>query len=296
MFQIEDVHHRRQRSVPATALGHGEALAAHQQDQPSSVSDCAVTITMVRKVATGSSLERDREQRPVGAPDERERRQQRQHLGRTRRVHGRSGLVFFRRLEVSSRRCASCRRAAASSDRRRSTGRPSGPTTWTFCVGWPSSVDDLAEVEDARAIDRLVALPHHVHEDVGRAEQPLDRRARRSRRRPRRRRGGRPRPAADDVADRRAVGHRQGLPPAPPPARPARARGGKQETRRHGPSLPPVRSRRDRKLRPKFRHSPGLHRRGTFTRVRPSRRTPRRAVGCAPVAQLDRASDYGSEG
>ena len=45
------------------------------------------------------------------------------------------------------------------------------------------------------------------------------------------------------------------------------------------------------------RESSGLHRQSAFTRVRPSSpgaflRTP----GCAPVAQLDRASDYESEG
>ena len=35
-------------------------------------------------------------------------------------------------------------------------------------------LDDLGEVEHARPIDRLVALPHHVHEGPGGAEHVLD--------------------------------------------------------------------------------------------------------------------------
>ena len=43
--------------------------------------------------------------------------------------------------------------------------------------------------------------------------------------------------------------------------------------------------------------SHGLHPRASFTRVRPSSPDPStRPSGYAPVAQLDRASDYGSEG
>src|SRR5436190_24344004 len=67
-------------------------------------------------------------------------------------------------------------------------------------------VDDFAEVEGARAIDRLVALAHHVHEDLGAAEHALD--AGRGEAE-----GGRAVVAAerldlaaDDVADRAAVG------------------------------------------------------------------------------------------
>src|SRR6266542_2985007 len=45
------------------------------------------------------------------------------------------------------------------------------------------------------------------------------------------------------------------------------------------------------------RPSRGLHPRAAFTRVRPSLPAPStRSPGHAPVAQLDRASDYGSEG
>ena len=38
----------------------------------------------------------------------------------------------------------------------------------------PVQGDDLAEFEGARSIDRLITLPHHVHEGLGRAEHALD--------------------------------------------------------------------------------------------------------------------------
>ena len=70
---------------------------------------------------------------------------------------------------------------------------------------------DLAEVEDLGAIDRLVALAHHVHEDLGRAEHAADRGRGVAE-------GGVAVVAAegldlglDDVADRRAVGRRNVL-------------------------------------------------------------------------------------
>ena len=69
----------------------------------------------------------------------------------------------------------------------------------------------------------------------------------------------------------------------------------------------PCRQRRRRRSRPRFGGDGGarsqvqmalrlgLHRRGSFIRVRPS--SPGLSgFGCAPVAQLDRASDYESEG
>ena len=90
---------------------------------------------------------------------------------------------------------------------------------------------DLAEVEHARAIDRLVALPDHVHEDLGRAEHAADRGRGVAE-------GGLAVVAAegvdlalDGVADGRAVGR---------PTGPAQERGAAR------PSISPTRARKEK--------------------------------------------------
>src|SRR4029450_12436613 len=52
---------------------------------------------------------------------------------------------------------------------------PVGPDDMDLLRDLAVQGDDLAEVEHARAIDRLVALADHVHKDLGGAEHAADR-------------------------------------------------------------------------------------------------------------------------
>src|SRR5580704_1067549 len=212
MFQM-----KRFVADAAISAGHlplGTAKRSPRASMIASRTTDAVTSTMARKVSTGSSSSAILNngqlvpQTSVSVPSSAST------FGDTRFMTEfageKSGLVFFGRLQIAAVDAP----GAVGQPRHRIEGghRPAvGAYDMDLLRDLAVQGHDLAEVERLGAIHRLIALTHHVHEDVGRAEHAADR--------------GRGEPEGgvsvvapegidlglDDVADCRAVGVRHVL-------------------------------------------------------------------------------------
>src|SRR3990170_7695154 len=126
----------------------------------------AVTMVMLRKVSTGSSSSAILNRGQLVPQMTVSRASSASTLGETRSTTFRSGLVFFRRLQEAS---VDAPRAVGQLHHRIEGGDrpPVGPDDMDLLRDLAVQGHDLAEVEGLRAVDRLVALADHVHEDVG---------------------------------------------------------------------------------------------------------------------------------
>src|SRR5216684_8148320 len=212
MFQM-----KRFSADAATSAGHlplGTAKLSPRASMIASRTRDAVTSTMARKASTGSSSSAILNngqlvpQTSVSVPSSAST------FGDTRFMTEfageKSGLVFFGRLQIAAVDAP----GAVGQLRHRIKGgdRPAvGTDDMDFLRDLAVQGHDLAEVELLGAIYRLIALAHHVHEDLGRAEHAANRG-----------RGVAEGGVAvvapegidlglDDVADRRAVGRRNVL-------------------------------------------------------------------------------------
>src|SRR4051812_7119598 len=245
-------------------LGTANDSPRHQITGASTIS--AMLSTPVRKVATGSSCSAMWNSGQL-VPQRSVSSTSRASTFKETLCTDRLRLVLVRRLEEAAVDAP----AAVGQLRHRVEGgeRPAvGPDDMDLLRRLAVQLDDLAVVEDLRAVDRLIALPHHVHEDVGAAEQALD--------------AGRGEAeggvaivapegidlAADDVADCRAVLLRHGslLRHGGPSEGDSQEEG--KEAGRHGASLTPACSVGERKLARNSGASPALRRSGNFIRLR----------------------------
>src|SRR6266851_9278015 len=165
-------------AINAGHLPLGTAKLSPRTSRTASSTKVAVTSTMARKVSTGSSSSAILNngqlvpQTSVSAPSSAST------FGDTRFMTEfageRSGLVFFGRLQIAAVDAP----AAVGQSRHRIKGgdRPAvGTDEMELLRDLAVQGHDLAEVERLGAIHRLIALAHHVHEDVGRAEHAANR-------------------------------------------------------------------------------------------------------------------------
>src|SRR5712671_6680741 len=137
----------------------------------------ATTSTMARKVSTGSSSSAILNNGQLVPHTRVSAASSASTLGDTRfmtEMTGGSGLVFFGRLQIAAVDAP----AAVGQLRHRIEGchRPAvGADDMNLLRDLAVQGHDLAEVEHPGTIDWLVALAHHVHEDLGGAEQAADR-------------------------------------------------------------------------------------------------------------------------
>src|SRR5258708_24799311 len=137
----------------------------------------ATTSTMARKVSTGSSSSAILNNGQLVPHTSVSAASSASTFGDTRfmtETAGGSGLVFFGRLQIAAVDAP----AAVGQLRHRIEGghRPAvGADDMDLLRHLPMQGHDLAEVEHLGTIDRLVALSHHVHEDVRGAEHVADR-------------------------------------------------------------------------------------------------------------------------
>src|SRR5215213_924570 len=129
----------------------------------------AVSMVMLRKVSTGSSVSAILNMGQLVPQTRVSRASSTSTLGETRSTTFGSGLVFFRRLQEAA---VDAPRAIGQLHHRIEGGHrpPVGSDDMDLLRDLAVQGHDLAEVEHARAIDRLIALADHVHESLGRAE------------------------------------------------------------------------------------------------------------------------------